>query len=90
MTSYTLAKNVDRQDIERSLILLDLSNNAYFSLNATGRWFLDALLSAQSQTQILEQAQTRYPKIAPERLAKDFKALLAQLLVLGLLEAKDK
>ena len=85
MSKYRLAQNVDKQDIERSLILLDLSNNAYFSVNATGRWFLDAILKKQSQTQVLKLAQARYPNIPVERLGKDFDALLAQLIELDLL-----
>jgi len=89
MLRYRLCEGIDTQTLDDELLLLDLSGNAYYALNASARWFFEQLRSGLSEAAILNAAEARYRSISPEKLAADLKTLIADLTSRHLIKAEE-
>ncbi|MCL2325752.1 MAG: PqqD family protein [Proteobacteria bacterium] len=89
MLRYRLCEGVDTQTLDDGLLLLDLSGNAYYALNASARWFFEQLRSGMSEAAILNAAGTRYQSISSEKLASDLRTLITDLESRHLIRAEE-
>ncbi|MEM9532094.1 MAG: PqqD family peptide modification chaperone [Pseudomonadota bacterium] len=82
--SYALGANVMTQEAGATLVLLDTAQGQYFELNETGRIWLQALISAQSEAQALEAVCDEF-EVDPATAAADCGDIKAALQEAGLL-----
>lgn len=85
MPRYQWSKNTDIQPMDDTWIVLDLEGDAYFSINATARWYLENLLHGEDPDRISEMAENRYEGLTREQAKNDMKVLISELCRLKLL-----
>ena len=85
MPRYQWSKNIDIQPMDDTWIVLDLEGNAYFSVNATARWYLENLLHGEEPGRISEMAENRYENLTREQAENDLQSLISELCRLNLL-----
>ena len=81
MTQFAIAQHVELQPIDDALIVLHITQNAYYKLNNTARFFFEQLVEGKSKDDI---AASIYDADS-QTLSTDFDASLRQFIQLGLL-----
>lgn len=76
---FSLSPKVRLRDVGEKTVALDLERGQYFSLNASGRQLLTALLNGENVESIVERYAAQWG-VAPAVLASDVDALLNDLL----------
>ena len=88
MTCYKLSDNVDLQPVDDSMMVLDLSRNAYYSLNETARYFVEKAASGLSFDEIVSCALDDFDDVSMDMLIRDFSAIADEMIELGILVAQ--
>ncbi|MBQ9818215.1 MAG: PqqD family protein [Proteobacteria bacterium] len=87
---YMLSPNVDLQPVDDSLVVLDLNQNAYFSLNGTARFFLEKLIEGTEPSQIIDDALQAFDGVDEQQVDADLQSLIAELLELKIISTKSE
>lgn len=86
MTQFAIAQHVELQPIDDALIVLHITQNAYYKLNNTARFFFEQIASGKSKDDIINAATNIYDADS-QTLSTDFDASLRQFIQLGLLNS---
>lgn len=78
MSWLNIPPDIIVQEIEDELVLLNLTNERYHALNATGRRFLTLAQAAQSFEAAVDQIMGEFP-ISREIATSDLERMLAEL-----------
>ena len=89
MTSYKLAQDIDLQPLDDEMIALDLSRNAYYSLNETARMLITGITSGKQIGQIAEDAAAVYDGTDVPQILDDFRNALDEMISLGIIVRKE-
>ncbi|MBQ9244016.1 MAG: PqqD family protein [Proteobacteria bacterium] len=89
MTQYKLSPDVDLQDVDNKLIVLDLRNNAYYSINSSGGFFLKKISECRSEAEILDEAEARFDGADRTMLQDDLHAFIHKMLDLGIIQMNE-
>ena len=81
----TIPDDVLVRVLEGEAVLLSLSAESYFGLDAVGTHMWQVVTSTTSLEEALTQLLHDYPDVEPERLCTDFFALIEELARHGLL-----
>jgi hypothetical protein len=81
---YTLRENISLTEVDDEVVLLDLSNGAYYGLNQVGADLLKALQNKQPLCQTIRQISEHY-QMDSAQVKIDIDELLQELLVNNLL-----
>ena len=84
MTQFAIAQHVELQPIDDALIVLHITQNAYYKLNNTARFFFKQLVKKKSKDNIINTATNIYDPDS-QTLSTDFDASLRLFIHLGLL-----
>ena len=84
-----LSPNVDLQPVDDALVVLDLNQNAYFSLNGTARFFLEKLIEGTEPSQIIDDALQTFDGVDEQQVDADLQSLIAELLELKIICSKS-
>lgn len=76
--AYKLNNNVELQPVGDQLIVLDLTGNTYYALNATARFMVELLLSGHAAEDVVI-ATTQQFAAENEVISRDLEALIADL-----------
>ncbi|MBO4351675.1 MAG: PqqD family protein [Proteobacteria bacterium] len=79
-----LNPNIELQPLDDKLILLDLEQNAYYSLNGTARFFVEKIAKNLEFEQIIDEALQEY-EIDKDCLTQDFTKLRDELIQLRII-----
>ena len=90
MIQYQIDPNIDVQPIDDSLILLALEHNAYYSLNPTGRWFLEHIKQHKTEEEIIREGLMYFDGVTEETLRADYHALIKDLINAGILVKNEE
>ncbi|MDH3378558.1 MAG: PqqD family protein [Gammaproteobacteria bacterium] len=85
MSHYQVASTTLRETIDDEMVLLNLDSGEYFGLDANGRRFFEVLCEHSTIDDSVACLQSEYD-VDSERLARDFRELVNELLEHGLLE----
>ena len=85
MARYRRPQNIDIQPMDNTWIILDLAGDAYYSLNASARWYLENLLDGVDAETLAGMAEQRYEALSRETALTDIQALISELCRLKLL-----
>ena len=84
MTQFAIAQHVELQSIDDALIVLHITQNAYYKLNNTARFFFEQLVEGKSKDDIINTAANIY-NADSQTLSTDFDASLRKFIQLGIL-----
>ncbi len=79
-----LNPNIELQPLDDKLIVLDLEQNAYYSLNGTARFFVEKIAQSLAFDQIVNNALQEY-EADKDQLTQDFSRLLDELIQLKII-----
>lgn len=82
------AANVFARDFDGEIVLLDLARGDYYGLDAIGARLWNGLMAGKTAAEVAAQIAPEY-EVEPDVIARDFDALVAELLAQGLVEAVD-
>ncbi|MBQ9395019.1 MAG: PqqD family protein [Proteobacteria bacterium] len=85
---YQLSPNIDIQPLDDQLMVLDLAQNAYFSLNESARFLIERIAEGKSIREIIDEALDAFEDVSASLLADDFNSTLAEFLELGFIVEK--
>lgn len=86
---YQLSPNIDIQPLDDQLMVLDLVQNAYFSLNESARFLLENIADGKSIREIIREALDCFEDISEPHLSEDFSHTLAEFIELGFIVEKQ-
>lgn len=89
MVQYKLSPDVDLQRVENKLIVLDLRNNAYYSLNSSGGFFLQKIADGMTEAEIIDAAADAFEGADRATLEADFAEIVQKMLGLGIIQKAD-
>ena len=85
---YQLSPNIDIQPLDDQLMLLDLAQNAYFSLNESARFLIERIAEGKSLNEIIGEALDTFEDVSAPLLSDDFSHTLAEFVELGFVVEK--
>lgn len=83
---YKISNTVDWQSLDDQIIILSLKNNLYYSINRSGKWFFEKILSGTGEDEIILQATEHFSDVGSKDLIDDFKSFILKLESMGILE----
>jgi hypothetical protein len=87
-TTVSIAPNVATQDLEEELILLQLEQGVYYSLDEIGMRFWRLIEEHDGEVAAAYDVMIREFEVTPERLWADIAALVERLVSAGLLTVR--
>ena len=88
MIHYHVASSTLHETIDEEMVLLNLDSGEYFGLDANGRRFFEVLCEHSTIDDSVARLQSEYD-VDSERLTRDLRELVNELLDYGLLERSD-
>lgn len=88
MCRYSVSPDVECQPIDDVLIVLHLTQNAYYKLNHCARFFFEHIAAGESKGDIVKKARAVYADADEAALSADFDDVVGQFVDLGFLVRK--
>ena len=79
------ADHIVVESVDGQSLLLDLQQNAYFSLNSVGKIVADRIQRGDSAPQIQEALERQFPDSEPQELLTDLRNFITELKQAGIL-----